>query len=729
MIRVVAGALVLGFILDWRVERSRTEDVKPVIQVVVDHSASMATEDAGQGRSRYAAAIDVVDRILVPAWNDPDRTQIGLAGHSFRDGHPSGSSATAPRSAIGRALRDVLHNHSREPLGGVILITDGAVSDREKLRAVLQDYREARIPVFPWLVGTEHQPDDVRILNAGIFQPSPSQPNLQLDLALDSPGFAGRSTTLVVSLDDQPLHQQQVSLSGSPQTLVVDFVSPYRGLHFYNVELGPLDGEATVENNVALAAAELRREPIRVIFMEGSAVAGVPDTATLRDGLEADPEMEVHALHFPGHASARALAAQARSLRGRDMRIFKDEFGRDVPSVCHPTRGYPQTMEELLTFDVVIFSDIIKDAYSQEQLDATVAFVEEFGGGFVMVGGMSSFGAGEYEKTVIDKLMPIEVANRSDPIWRRVDVAVTETGVQHPMMQVGATPDETRDAWDRFFPGFGGLNYVRRAKPGAHVLARTRSRMIRSEGLVLFAVQQIGRGRTMAFTSDTTRDWGTEFQSSWGPHQRDNSYYRQFWNNTIRWLAADRIARKRGQLLLEASAGQAAPGDTVYLRIPAESPTSHAGLEVKAMTPAGGAQTLPLQWIAEQRRWEGVFTANDEGNVVITATYRNPEGTVVTTSTGVHVRPDHNETVAVAVQPDLMEHLAIETGGRLVDAANARAVLTSIAERSVTVTWKRAVPVWDRWWTFLLLLALVSAEWILRRNRTTMPSERDKTAR
>ena len=62
----------------------------------------------------------------------------------------------------------------------------------------------------------------------------------------------------------------------------------------------------------------------------------------------------------------------------------------------------------MLTYDVVINSDIYKEAFTPEQLDLTVALVEEHGGGFVMVGGTTAFGAGHYDETVIDKLMPVD---------------------------------------------------------------------------------------------------------------------------------------------------------------------------------------------------------------------------------------------------------------------------------------------------------------------------------
>ena len=49
-----------------------------------------------------------------------------------------------------------------------------------------------------------------------------------------------------------------------------------------------------------------------------------------------------------------------------------------------------------------------------------------------------------------------------------------------------------------------GLNLVNWLKPGAVSLALHGSKSNQYGPLVVFAVQQIGRGRTMTFTSDTT---------------------------------------------------------------------------------------------------------------------------------------------------------------------------------------------------------------------------------
>ena len=36
-------------------------------------------------------------------------------------------------------------------------------------------------------------------------------------------------------------------------------------------------------------------------------------------------------------------------------------------------------------------------------------------------------------------------------------------------------------------------------------------------------------------SSDTTLDWGRDFEHNWG--EGDNRYFRKFWRNVVRWLA------------------------------------------------------------------------------------------------------------------------------------------------------------------------------------------------
>lgn len=714
-LRVLAAAALLLLLPDWRLDSSRTEDEKPLLRVLVDPSASMAVADAGKGaQSRLQAALELLDEEIRPRWDAPERLRGSFASPDLPPLPADRAAARAdqPRSPLGESLALALEADSGDRLGGVILLSDGAASDPVVLQQTAAQFRAARIPVHPWVLGSQAQAANLRLVSAALAQPSPAQPSLHLELALDSHGLDGRRARLEVRFQQTLLHQQEFELSGGSQTLGADFTSPYRGCQFYDLTLVPLPGEASAADNRLRLGAELRREPIRVLYMEGS----VPtETSFLKDALEADPEIEVTSLHLPTEGM---IPAQAAALRGRDERIFQDRSGRPVPSVCHPTRGYPASLAGLLRYDVVIDSDIFKEAFSATQLADTVAFVEDHGGGFVMVGGVTSFGAGGYEKTVIDKLMPVEIANRSDPLTVPLGIRPTETGWQHPILQVGATPAETRRAIEADFPGFSGANYARRPKPGAFVLLTAEAPGTGLDGAVLVSVQQIGRGRTMAFLSDTTTNWGERFEKSWGPGGT-NQYYARFWNNAVRWLATDRIQRRSGQVRLELPSGRVFEGDRVPIRLAAGDAGQLAGLQLQWRGPDRQAHSLIPSWDPASHCWRAEFVARQVGDVQVEASFRGAEGTPVTTRGGIEVRPatDSDETIATAAQPGPMEELARLTGGRLLDSAALPEVLGQLAAETRPVEIRRSQPVWDRWWLLLPLLALPSIEWLIRRRR------------
>ena len=718
-LRCAAAAVVLLCLLDWRREHERTTQEHPLVQVLVDRSASMAVADASGGATRHAAALGALDKAVRPLWPEASRLPLGTAGTGFLREDPVKTRADAPVSALALSLRQAIDAQGGQALAGVVLLTDGAASDAADLAAVGALYANARVPVYPWVFGTSAQAADSRIVSARLLQPGLAQPTMRLDLELDSPGQAGRKAALVVRYEGQVLWEGGVTLSGAPQVFSTEFLSPYRGLNFYDIELAPAEGEVQVANNRVRAACELRRDPLRVLYMEGSEPE---ETGILKDALESDPDIEVTCLHFPSSALRKQgdIARVMENFRGRDMRVFADAKGRSVPSVCHPSRGFPATLDKLLAYDVVVVSDIVKEAFSESQHADMVTFVEQFGGGFMMIGGDTSFGAGGWEKTKVEKLMPIEVGTRNDTIWANLEVRLPEAAWAHPIMQVGDTQGETRDAWTTRFPGFGGVNFVKRAKPAAIVLAEVTQPAggwTPSRPLLLFAVQQIGKGRTMAFTSDTTKDWGTKFETTWGRSgdETDNCYFCRFWNNTVRWLAAGRVARKAGSLAIALDRSQSPVGAVARVSMPARSPAEPAALEFVVRDPKGVERPLGATWQAGAQAWNAEFVPDMTGDWLVRARYRTVDGRPGLVSAGLWVHAADAETFATAANTAAMDALAAATGGRRLTDANAAEILAPLASREVPVIWKREEPAWDTPWLLILLVGLLSAEWLVRR--------------
>ena len=73
------------------------------------------------------------------------------------------------------------------------------------------------------------------------------------------------------------------------------------------------------------------------------------------------------------------------------------------------TDELPDTLAELMRWDLVVFDNVPAYDLSFEKMDLIETYVRGTGGGFLMLGGDASFGAGGYYKTPIGDLLPVDV--------------------------------------------------------------------------------------------------------------------------------------------------------------------------------------------------------------------------------------------------------------------------------------------------------------------------------
>ncbi len=74
-----------------------------------------------------------------------------------------------------------------------------------------------------------------------------------------------------------------------------------------------------------------------------------------------------------------------------------------------PPEGLPESLQELAGYDGVILSDIPAHRIGESRMTAMRDYVEKLGGGFVMVGGMHSFGVGGYYRTPVEEILPVKL--------------------------------------------------------------------------------------------------------------------------------------------------------------------------------------------------------------------------------------------------------------------------------------------------------------------------------
>jgi len=185
-----------------------------------------------------------------------------------------------------------------------------------------------------------------------------------------------------------------------------------------------------------------------------------------------------------------------------------------------------------------------------------------------------------------------------------------------------------RGAWFEL-PQVEGCNLVGTVKPGASLLA------VYNKGenvqLPVIASQNVGKGRVLSLTIDTTWRWemmrerGSEVEGI--PEGTD--YFRRFWGNAMRYMAPDpRLEPERPQISRKSS--DAAVGQTVTLSTRlvdrVYKPISKADLIVRVASPSG--KTVRI-YPADGRSKAGVYeyqvTLDEPGTWEVSAVHKEKQ--------------------------------------------------------------------------------------------------------
>jgi Ca-activated chloride channel family protein len=72
-----------------------------------------------------------------------------------------------------------------------------------------------------------------------------------------------------------------------------------------------------------------------------------------------------------------------------------------------PPQGMPDSLADLQNYELLMLSNVPATSLNQRQMQTVRTYVQDLGGGFIMLGGDQSFGLGGYYRTVIEDILPV----------------------------------------------------------------------------------------------------------------------------------------------------------------------------------------------------------------------------------------------------------------------------------------------------------------------------------
>jgi hypothetical protein len=147
-------------------------------------------------------------------------------------------------------------------------------------------------------------------------------------------------------------------------------------------------------------------------------------------------------------------------------------------------------------------------------------------------------------------------------------------------------------------------------------------------------------------------------------------------------------------------------------------PRNDAKVVAHITSDSGIARDLPFDWaIDRDGEYRGTFTPDQAGTYTIQVTATLPSGAKTADTSYVRVADLNSEYFDAEMRAPLLERIANETGGRFYSPKSASTLPEDVALSKHGVTVVNQMDLWDMPAIFLLLVALVTAEWTYRKAR------------
>ncbi|MDQ3624571.1 MAG: VWA domain-containing protein, partial [Verrucomicrobiota bacterium] len=327
----------------------------------VDHSASISNEARQKARDFVASALarqGAQDSAgIVGFAGDAQIWQPPVENLRLAPGWPSPAAPTA--SDLGRALDFSGAIFPAEKPRRLVLLSDGN-DTADEAAASAHEAAENGVEIYTVPLRNPAAPE---VLVERVNVPARLKTGEPFDLVATIRSSVETSAQVKLYQNQFLLEERAMTLKPGSNDFRAPNLNAEGTFVSYEVEVVPALDTA-LENNRAQATATLRGQP-RILVVDGD------------------------------EARARPLA---EALRAEKIQVE-----------TRGPLGLPKTFEDLQQFDLLTLSDVSALSVPRAQMELYRRWVQDFGGGFLMIGGENSFGVGGYFRTPVEQLLPVRM--------------------------------------------------------------------------------------------------------------------------------------------------------------------------------------------------------------------------------------------------------------------------------------------------------------------------------
>ena len=615
-----------------------------------------------------------------------------------------------------QAVRESLESNSR--VSALVMVGDGQHNGSEDPIAIAREAASRGVPIFVVGVGDPNPPRNISVNEVYVREKAyPDEPfEVEAILQTTRVGDEGVPSELPIELLQQQVDEvtgklgpaisvvtQTINPPAAGGRIRVDFshVLGMPGKYTFTVKVPELAGETNADDNSGASSMEVVDAKVKVLL-----VSGLPswDYQQVSRLLQRDSTIQ--------------LSTWLQSM---------DESRPQEGDA--PITKLPQTLAELLDYDVVVLMDPDPKEFSAEWIASLKEFCKVHFGGVMFVAGPQF--SGEFvtmnRLQGIREILPVRFGDsqsieETEVLAMARDFSASKMlpvkyNMDHPVMSFRSSPAESEQIWS-LMPDIYWNFPTQTAKPTARVLLERGEQVGADENQPLLVASRYGSGSVLFMGFQESYRWrrlGVQAQ-----------YFDRYWIQSIRYLVESRSLEgaRRGFIDLDKKKYELGQRIRFVARVmdanfaPSDAPVQ----QVMVRGDNGLSKEVTLKLLPNSPgSYEGSFDAARTGNyeAVLKITGETDENLIAPID--FRVIPPSAEASADWMHEKLLRQIAQESGGKYLALSDLKSLPEMIPDAIERVDFNSPPqPLWDcsnflRWSFYLLPVILLSAEWILRK--------------
>ena len=366
---------------------------------------------------------------------------------------------------------------------------------------------------------------------------------------------------------------------------------------------------------------------------------------------------------------------------------------------------FPNTKSELFEYDLIIFGEISKQLFTEQDFNWIREFVSTRGGGIVFIDG-SRNKLREFDETDLASLLPVKWLDQTNQT-KPTQLKLTDTGANVAALKMDADDQKNRRFWSQLPPP----HKISRVEslPGAEVLAEV---VVDNASTPAIVTRKYGGGRVLFLAFDETWRWR---------YKTADTYHQRIWNQLAQ-LAMPRPFAVSDEFVSI---------DTGRLSYDVDE---SVGIRVRLLGTDGQPVTESTVDALIWKDGRVVSTTSLSADSDVPGIYRGNSGSLPAGDYEVSVRasgfndgafkakgefvvepPDSGELQSTSANESLLRDMASASGGKFLREEGFSRLPGILEPLSNGFVVESDTLLWQSYWWFAAIVTLLTIEWILRK--------------